>query len=176
MATGNGSAGTPMVSVPDLQGMFEQWQSVSAQMAQRSTGTARELIGAGLQWMEQGAEGTRQWAHALDNTARHWSELARAAEHKLRTVDDLAALWNLELDVAGHGAETGVDWGQQVWAEQMRAWSALAQDNAAQAGRLVQAWTETVSTAALQPAPLQTPSDDATAAVSVRGAARRRRR
>jgi hypothetical protein len=142
MATGNGRAAASMVSVPDLQGVFEQWQSASAQSLERSTGMAREFVGAGLHWMVQGAEGARHWAHALDATAQHWSELARTAEHKLRTIDDVAGLWNLELDVAGHGAETGVDWGQQVWAEQMRAWSALAQDNAAQAARLMQSWSD----------------------------------
>lgn len=142
MATGNGPAGAPMVSAPDLQGVFEPWQGAAALTVERSTGVARALVGAGLHWMIQGAEGARQWAHALDATARHWSELARSAEHKLRTIDDVAALWNLELDVAGHGAETGVDWGQQVWAEQMRSWSALAQDNTAQAGRLMQSWLD----------------------------------
>jgi hypothetical protein len=160
MATGNGRAAASMVAAPDLQGMFEPWQSVSAQTVERSTGVARELVGAGLHWMVQGAEGARQWAQALDATARHWSELARTAEHKLRVIDDAADLWNLELDVAGHGAETGVDWGQQVWAEQMRAWSSLVQDNAEQAGRLVQAWTAQ-ATASMPPAPTQPRPGDA---------------
>jgi hypothetical protein len=143
MEKANGATEASATSVPDLQDMWVHWQDASSQWGERSTVLARQCVGAGLHWMVQGAESTRQWAHALDSTARHWSDMARTAEHKLRTIDDIAALWNLELDIAGHGAETGADWGQQVWADQMRALSALAQDGALQGSRLMQAWTET---------------------------------
>jgi hypothetical protein len=54
MATGNGLAGAPMVSVPGLQSVLVQWQGASAQPFERSTGMARELVGAGLHYRPTG--------------------------------------------------------------------------------------------------------------------------
>jgi hypothetical protein len=177
MAKTDGVAQAKTTPAPEPRDVADQWQRASAQWAERSTDWARQCVGAGLHWMIQSADGTRQWAQTLDGTARHWSDMARSAEHKLRTIDDLAALWNLELDLAGHGAETGTDWGQHVWADQMRALSALAQDGALQGSRLMQAWadagqtqeaqtfwsTATAQTAAMQSAPQHEDSDGRTA-------------
>lgn len=139
MAKGNGSAGVPTMALPDLHGMLASWEATSTQIAERSTIMARDMLGAGLRWMAQSAEGAEQWAKALGSSAQHWSDAAHAAEHKARTVDDLADLWSLELDVIGHTAESGADLGQQAWAAQLRSLSSLAQDGAAQAAQLMQA-------------------------------------
>jgi hypothetical protein len=128
--------------LPDVREVLHTWEEASTQIADRSTAMARELLGAGLHWMAQGAAGAGEWVQAFGAGAQRWSEMARAAEHRAQQVEDLPGLWTLELGLLGDTTQSSAQLGQQAWATQLSALASLSQEAAARAGELMQHWLD----------------------------------